>query len=260
MRRPRPPVPGRGPFSGTGLIIVCLVATMGALLYPIWSYTDRPPTGVDVLGAQTVPTRYGPLSGLDRDFVTQVRLAGLWELPAGQQARRKGTTQAVRTAGEHLVEGHTYLDARVRDVAARLGLVLPDGPDAQQRSWLKELDAARGTEYDRRFADVLRLAHGQVLTVVARVRAGTRNSLVRDLADDAITTELDHIRVLEATGYVDFDALARELDGTSAPPAVTHFPVPLDPTTDPAGTVPTAPGPSASPSYPLPPATSGPPP
>ncbi|MGW2821067.1 DUF4142 domain-containing protein [Streptomyces sp. NPDC001443] len=260
MRRPRPPVPGRGPFSGTGLIIVCLAATMCALLYPIWSYTDRRPAGVDVLGSQTVPTRYGPLSGLDRDFVTKVRLAGLWELPAGRQAARKGTTRAVRTAGERLVEGHTYLDARVRDVAARLGLVPPDEPDAQQRSWLEELDAARGTDYDRGFADVLRLAHGQVFALVAQVRAGTRNSLVRDLADDTITTELDHIRILEATGYVDFDALAREADGTSTPPAVTHFPVPLDPTTAPAGGVPATPGPSASPSYPLPPATSGPPP
>ncbi|MFE2580833.1 DUF4142 domain-containing protein [Streptomyces sp. NPDC059378] len=260
MRRPRPPVRGRGLFSGTGLIIVCLAATMCALLYPVWSYTDRPPAGVDVLGSQTVPTRYGPLSGLDRDFVTKVRLAGLWELPAAQQARHKGTTQAVRTAGEHLVEGHTRLDAMVRAVTARLGLVPPDGPDAQQRSWLEELDAARGTDYDRRFADVLRLAHGRMFPLAAQVRAGTRNSLVRDLADVAITTELDHIRVLEATGDVDFEALARELNGAGTPPAVTHFPVPLDPTTGPAGGVPTAPGPGASPSYPLPPATSSPPP
>ncbi|WP_368733892.1 hypothetical protein, partial [Enterobacter hormaechei] len=49
---------------------------------------------------------------------------GSVELPAGQQAQDKGTTQAVHTAGEHLVEGHTFLDASVRNVAARLGLDL----------------------------------------------------------------------------------------------------------------------------------------
>ncbi len=33
-----------------------------------------------MLSDQTVTTPYGPLSALDRDFVTKVRLAGLWEL------------------------------------------------------------------------------------------------------------------------------------------------------------------------------------
>ncbi|MGW1722096.1 DUF4142 domain-containing protein [Streptomyces sp. NPDC002306] len=255
--RPRPPVDGRGLFSGTGLIIAGLTATLLALVLPIWSYTDRSGTGVEVLDAQSVPTRYGPLSALDREFVTKVRLAGLWELPAGQQARRKGTTPAVRTAGEHLVEGHTFLDARVRDVASRLGLALPDEPDEQQRGRLAELDAARGTDYDRRFANILRLAHGRVFPVVAQVRAATGNSLVRALADDANTTVLDHIKILEATGYVDFDALARDMAATATPPP-TGSPAPRDPTGRPSWVVPVTPAPLTSPSYSLPPAASSP--
>ncbi|MEV5430324.1 DUF4142 domain-containing protein [Streptomyces sp. NPDC052701] len=255
--RPRPPVNGRGVFSGTGLIITGLAATLAALVFPIWSYADRSGTGPDVLNAQTVSTRHGPLSALDRDFLTKVRLAGLWELPAGQQAQAKGTTPAVRTAGRHLVEGHTFLDERVRDVAAELGLELPDEPDEQQRQWLDTLDAARGVEYDRQFANILRLAHGKVFPVVAQVRAGTRNSLVRGLADDANATVLDHIKVLEATGYVDFDALARELAAGSTPP-VTPSPAPPGPVSDPVPAAPVTPSPS--PSYPLPPPASSPPP
>ncbi|WP_408996096.1 SIMPL domain-containing protein [Streptomyces scabiei] len=139
-------------------------------------------------------TRYGPLSALDRDFITKVRLAGLWELPAGQQAETKGDTAAVRTAGEHLIEGHTFLDARVRDVAARLNVPLPNQPSDQQKQWLATLDAARGETYDREFANILRLAHGRVFSVVAQVRATTRNSLVRALADDANTTVLDLLK------------------------------------------------------------------
>ncbi|MFF4833001.1 DUF4142 domain-containing protein [Streptomyces sp. NPDC001315] len=257
--RPRPPINGRGIFSGTGLIITGLTATLFALIFPIWSYADRSGTGVDVLNAQTVSTRYGPLSGLDREFITKVRLAGLWELPAGRQAQQKGTTQAVRTAGQHLVEGHTYLDERVRDVASRLGLALPNEPNDQQQGWLKELDAAQGTDYDRRFANILRLAHGRVFSVVAQVRASTRNSLVRDLADDANATVLDHIKALEATGYVDFDTLARDMAATSTPP-ITNSPAPPGPTADPAPAVPLAPTPTPSPSYSLPPAASSPPP
>ncbi|MFM9444175.1 DUF4142 domain-containing protein [Streptomyces acidiscabies] len=228
MRARRQESWGRNLLSGTGVIIVGLTLTIAALAFPLWSYADRGDTGggsPSPLNAQTVATRYGPLSALDRDFIEKVRLAGLWEIPAGRQAQQKGTTTAVRTAGEHLVEGHTFLDERVRTVAARLNLPLPDRPTDQQQGWLRELDEAQGTGYDWKFANVLRLAHGRIFSVVAQVRASTRNSLVRDLADDANATVLDHIRVLEATGYVDFDALARDL-ATNSPPPLT---VPANP-------------------------------
>ncbi|MEU1184748.1 DUF4142 domain-containing protein [Streptomyces sp. NPDC005820] len=229
--RPRPPVKGRGIFSGTGIIVTGLAATCVALFVPVASYSNQSSTGADVRSAQTVLTQYGPLSELDREFVTKVRLAGLWELPAGQLAQQRGTTEAVRTAGQHLIEGHTFLDERVRDVAAKLGLGLPNEPNDQQKAWLAELNATQGVDFDRKFANILRLAHGRVFTVVAQVRAGTQNSLVRALADDANTTVLDHIEILEATGYVDFDALARDLTATGTPtPATTPgFVVPLTP-------------------------------
>lgn len=263
--RPRPPITGRGILSGTGLIITGLTATLLALAFPIWSYADRSGTGPHALNAGTVPSAYGPLSALDRDFLVKVRLAGLWELPAGREAQRKGTTAAVRTAGRHLVEGHTFLDERVREVAARLSLELPAEPTARQREWLTVLSAVQGADYDRRFANILRLAHGRVFPVVADVRASTRNSLVRELADDANTTVLDHIRVLEATGHVDFDALARDL-AEDSPPPLTRSPAPPGPTADPtpaapaAPAAPTTPVVSATPAtgYPLPPAVSRP--
>ncbi|MDF3149580.1 MULTISPECIES: DUF4142 domain-containing protein [unclassified Streptomyces] len=253
--RPRPPINGRGIFSGTGLIITGLTATLLAMIFPIWSYADRSGTGLDVLNAETVSTGYGPLSALDRDFITKVRLAGLWELPAGRQAQQKGMTPAVRTAGQHLIEGHAFLDERVRDVAAKLSLQLPNEPTEQQQEWLATLNSAQGVEYDRQFANILRLAHGKVFSVVAQVRAGTRNSLVRKLADDANTTVLDHITVLEATGYVDFDALARDMVADSTPP-LTPPPAPPGPTADPAPATPMTP--PSSPTYPLPPAATSP--
>ncbi|MGX1366723.1 putative outer membrane protein [Streptomyces canus] len=256
--RPRPPIEGRGIFTGTGVIIAGLTATLVALLIPLWSYADRSGTGLSVLRAGTVTTPYGPLSALDRDFVTKVRLAGLWELPAGQQAQRKGTTQAVRTAGQHLVEGHTFLDARVRDVAAKLGLALPNEPNDQQKQWLATLDRAQGVDFDRQFANITRLAHGRVFSVVAEVRASTQNSLVRALADDANSTVLDHIRILEATGYVDFGALAEDLAAGSTPP-ITNSPAPPGPAADPGQVVPVTPSPYGT-TFSLPPAASSPPP
>jgi len=240
-----------GLVSGTGLIVTGLTATLLALAFPIWSYEDRAGTGVNTLNAETVSTQFGPLSELDREFITKVRLAGLWELPAGQQAEERGTTQAVRTAGEHLVDGHRFLDSRVLTVAAQLGVKLPSQPTEQQSEWLATLDAAKGVDYDRKFANIVRAAHGKVFTLVAEVRASTRNSLVRDLAEDANTTVLDHMKVLEATGYVDFDALA-ETAATATPPPITASPALPGPAQTPGSPIPVTP----STGYTLPPAAS----
>ncbi|WP_399931382.1 DUF4142 domain-containing protein [Streptomyces kanamyceticus] len=205
--------------NGTALIIAALVATLGAIAFPVWSYADRSGTGPAELAAGTVATQWGPLSAADRDLLVKVRLAGLWEIPAGQQALERAPTEAIKEAGDHLIVGHTDLDQRVRGVAARLGVELPNQPTEQQQGWLKELTEASGETYQRKFANLLRVAHGKVFSVIAQVRDTTRNTLIRQLATDANQTVLDHITMLEATGLVDFDGIANgAASGASAVP------------------------------------------
>lgn len=219
---------------GTGIVIGALALTLIALLIPVRSFggaaaTAAPapasaatvspapapaPASADDDGAGVMNTAFGPLTPQDREFVRKVRLAGLWELPAGRQAQERGTRRSVRTAGEHLVEGHAELDRRVLEVGQALGMELPDRPSGQQQAWLDQLDRAQEATYERLFVQLLRRAHGKVFTLVAQVRAQTRNSVVRELATDANATVLDHIAVLEDSGLVDFEGLA---DGPAAP-------------------------------------------
>ncbi|WP_199818961.1 DUF4142 domain-containing protein [Streptomyces sp. NRRL B-1347] len=237
-------------INGTALIIAALVVTVGALAFPVWSYADRSGTGEANLNAGSVSTRWGPLSAADRDFLVKVRLAGLWELPAGQQAVERAPTKAIKEAGDHLIVGHTDLDERVRGVAAQLNVELPNQPTEQQQGWLKELTEASGETYQRKFANLLRVAHGKVFSVVAQVRDSTRNSLVRQLASDANQTVLDHITMLEGTGLVDFDAIANGNASTATasptgppPPGGTPpEPVPAGPSDDVSGTSRPSPG------------------
>lgn len=228
-------------INGTALIIAALVATVGALAFPVWSYADRSGTGQDNINASTVATQWGPLTAMDRDLLVKVRLAGLWELPAGQQAIERAPTKAIKDAGDHLIVGHADLDKRARTVAAQLGVELPNQPTEQQQGWLRELSAASGREYEYKFANLLRNAHGKVFSAIALVRHTTRNTLIRQLASDANLTVLDHITMLENTGMVDFDAIANE-----AATGVTASPTGPPP---PDGNLPPAPQP-AEPSQP----------
>jgi predicted outer membrane protein len=136
-----------------------------------------------------------------------VRQAGLWEIPTGQQAQELASSQRVKEVGLMLAADHTKLDEQVRAVAAKLRVRLPSTPTTDQQGWMAELSQLSGEEYDRVFADRLRAAHGKVFSVVALVRAGTKNDEIRAFAQVAIDAVMKHMTLLESTGKVDYAAL-----------------------------------------------------
>ncbi|MDQ4117417.1 MAG: DUF4142 domain-containing protein [Actinomycetota bacterium] len=152
-------------------------------------------------------TRWGPLGPADRDLLQKVRLAGLWEAPTGQQAEQRASLPAVKEVGRHLSTEHADLDNQVRKVADQLGVLLPSRPNDQQLGWMNDLSARGGTDYDRAFVQIVRSAHGSILPLIAQVRAGTRNDLMRQFATTGDVFVSRHIGYLESTGLVDYSAL-----------------------------------------------------
>lgn len=147
------------------------------------------------------------LSATDVALLNGVRLAGLWETPAGQMAAEKGSREVVRKIGAEIAAQHIKLDQLVVDAANKLGAVLPAEPNADQKGWLAEMQNASGGRFDRIFVDRLRAAHGKIFPVIGAVRAGTRNAVIRKLAEDANTFVMHHMSMLESTGLVRYEEL-----------------------------------------------------
>ena len=154
-----------------------------------------------------VQTAWGPLGPADRDLLTKVRLASLWEAPTGQQATTQASTAAVQQVGQNLHTEHVELDEAVLETAGQLGVLLPSSPNAQQMAWMQELTGLTGTAYDQRFVQIVRQAHGTILPLIAEVRAGTRNELMREFATVGNEYVSRHIGYLESTGLVDYTDL-----------------------------------------------------
>ncbi|MGC9407826.1 DUF4142 domain-containing protein [Streptomyces sp. DZ1-3] len=200
--------------AGTAFVAGALVLTLTALAYPTMLGMQN--TGSDQ--ARVIAnTRYGPLTEQDRDFVVKVRAAGLWEHPLGLMAIERGTTPEMKEAGEHLVVGHSRLDATCRKIAPELGITLPNLASPQQQQFVSTVDGTTGKQFDTTAVNIMRITHGQIFPAIANIRANTKNSLVRQLADQANDTVLDHITVLEKTGLVNFDQVNFQ---QTAPPSL----------------------------------------
>ncbi|MEU4008338.1 DUF4142 domain-containing protein [Streptomyces pseudogriseolus] len=185
--------------AGTAFVGGAMILTLTALAYPTMLGVQTTSTKQDRVVANT---NYGPLTEADRDFVVKVRAAGLWEHPLGLLAMERGTTPEMKEAGEHLVVGHGRLDASCRKISLELGITLPNQASPQQQGFVETVKATSGKEFDSTAVNIMRITHGQIFPVIAKIRANTRNTLIRQLADQANDTVLDHITVLEKTGLV----------------------------------------------------------
>ncbi len=220
--------PARLLVALVGCALAVLLNTGSAIGQPATPSTpiSTPPPGSGGTGDEVVQTQWGPLGPADRDFMNRVKQAGLWEKPSGEKAKAKRADQPkIQEAAKHLIEGHTLLDNVVNRAGVLLGVTLPTEPTDEQKSWLAEMDAANGDEFDAVFANRLRAAHGKVYAFAAQIRAGTKNELIRILSTQAMITVFDHIKVIEDTGKVDFAGLESP-QPLAPPPAASGAPEP----------------------------------
>ncbi|MFG3557528.1 DUF4142 domain-containing protein [Micromonospora sp. NPDC047557] len=160
--------------------------------------------GVGVLPGVAIAAPAGgrQLNAADMTLLNGVRLAGLWEMPAGQMAAEKGQSAKVREIGAGIAGEHQRLDELVVEAANKLGATIPSEPTAQQKGWLQEMKDASGARFDQIFVTRLRVAHGSILPVISAVRASTRDATVRKLCEEATGFVTHHMQMLESTGLV----------------------------------------------------------
>ena len=148
-----------------------------------------------------------PLLPSDVDLLVRARLAGLWEMPAGRMAEKKGASPRVREIGKMIADQHVRLDELTVNAANQVGVPLPTEPNSDQKHWLEEMRNASGEEFDLIFVDRLRSAHGVIFPAIGAVRVGTRNEIVRELAEQANGFVSNHLDYLESTGLVNYKSL-----------------------------------------------------
>ncbi|TDC79118.1 DUF4142 domain-containing protein [Micromonospora sp. KC606] len=171
--------------------------------------------GLFALPGVAVAAPAAQLNAADMALLTGVRLAGLWEMPAGVMAAERGQSPRVREIGAEIARQHEQLDLLCVEAANKLGALLPSDATAEQKGWLGEMQEANGAQFDQIFVTRLRIAHGKIFPVIGAVRAATRDATVRKLADDANKFVTDHMAMLESTGLVRWN----QMPPAAIPPA-----------------------------------------
>jgi predicted outer membrane protein len=164
-------------------------------------------------------TPLGPITAQDKDLLVKVRLAGLWEMPMGEEAQTRAASRRVKEVGQQLASDHEFLDERVVRLASQMGVELPSEANADQQSWMAEMRSRTGAAFDDSFANRLRAAHGAIFPVVGTVRANTRNEAIRQFAQICNQIVLKHMTLLESTNAVTEAGLSKPVAAGAPNPA-----------------------------------------
>lgn len=159
--------------------------------------------------------------GTDEAFLTTVRQASLWAIPAGRLAEEQADNAELQDIGRGLAEDLTTLDDEAGAIATRLELTLPDQANEEQQGWLDQLGGLSGADYDLAFVNRLRGALGELFLVAAHTRAGSWDDEVRAFASLVNDVVDRHMTDLENTGLVTDNAPPEPTrDASTTEPAV----------------------------------------
>ena len=162
----------------------------------------------------------GPVTDADRDLLTKVRQAGLWEGPISAQIAMKTQNPKVRAVASQLAVEHHKLDDATLAAAAKLSVGLPDAPTPQQQGWMSQILAMPPEQADKLYVNITRAAHGTVFTIVAADRAATQNDVIRAFAQTGIDYVMRHMGLLESTGLCDSTSLVVPANGPTSATAI----------------------------------------
>lgn len=165
--------------------------------------TSPPPTTT----ASLASNQYGPLSAADMKLMTLVQQTSIREIELSQWALQRSANPQVRAAASMIVTQHVQLQKEDQQAAAKLNFTLPDRPADDMQIGIDRMSKENGKTFDTDYANTLRQAHGEAFILIAQVRADTRNTVMRPLADSANDFIKMHMQVLDKTGDVDYSQL-----------------------------------------------------
>jgi len=111
---------------------------------------QTPPPGAAGPSGTAAPASF-PSRVDDRQFARDAAIAGLSSAELGKLAAAKGSSEDVRQFGHKLVDDHTKTNDRLKEVAGKANIEIPDSLDSKHQSQVDKIAKLSGPEFDKAF-------------------------------------------------------------------------------------------------------------
>jgi putative membrane protein len=138
------------------------------------------------------------LNEMDQKFVTEVSGINTAEVEVGRIAQQRGTSDAVRKFGQHLVRDHGAMQKQLAALAQGKGVILPRGLDNDGKNLVDQLSKLSGADFDRTFAKEMVAGHQKAIEKFEAEAKSGQDPDVKALAEKSLKTLRDHLQMAQS--------------------------------------------------------------
>jgi len=150
------------------------------------------------------------LSVSDRKFVLEAAMGGMAEVELGRLATQKGTSDAIKTFGQKMVDDHSAANSELTTLASAKGITLPTSLDPKHKAVMNRLARLSGAAFDRAYARDMLNDHIQDVAAFKRESRMARDADVKAFAGSKLPTLEEHL------------SMARELNNMKTAKTMNH--------------------------------------
>ncbi|MHC5828171.1 MAG: DUF4142 domain-containing protein, partial [Nostoc sp.] len=96
-------------------------------------------------------SRQNTLSSSDKQFIKEAAQGGLAEVQLGQLASKRAVSRVVKEFGQHMVQDHTPVNNKLKQLATQKGVTLPTTIGTQNQQVKQRLSQLSGAKFDREY-------------------------------------------------------------------------------------------------------------
>jgi putative membrane protein len=98
-------------------------------------------------------------------FASQAAIIGKAEIELGQIALKNTQDQGVRTYAERMVKDHSAADKKLKAIAAKENLQLPQTLDPEHQALKTKLQSLKGEDFDRAYVNAMAKGHDKAVAL-----------------------------------------------------------------------------------------------
>jgi putative membrane protein len=135
------------------------------------------------------------LSSGDKDFIMEAACGGMAEVSLGELAQQKGTSEAVKQFGKHMVDDHSKANNELKELAGRKGVVVPAALKPKYQKVVDSLSKLSGAEFDKQYMREMVKDHENDVSAFQKEADKGKDSELTSWAKQTLPTLQDHLKM-----------------------------------------------------------------
>ncbi|MCC6861032.1 MAG: DUF4142 domain-containing protein [Bryobacterales bacterium] len=144
-------------------------------------------------GDKDKPGKTGAMT--DQRFVQKAAMSHMAEMRLAGIAQQRASSQAVKDYAQRLEQDHTQALTRLREIAGRENINLPDQLDSKHQSHIDRFSKLSGEEFDRAYIQHMIRDHKQDIALFERQANRGTGEDVKNYASNTLPALREHLNM-----------------------------------------------------------------